>query len=172
MQPCVPHSGRGVSCGAWSSPALGSARCHWLLFIWCQFPQLPTERIERKELPPEHQGLKTTFEGLVQRCSAVATDPVSCLCSCFSSRVDLIAKAEGQDWGLVPAQPLTSLPASPHPLVLLLLPGDFLFPPSHPPMLYSLSMPFSVPAERILLPLLSLCHTAPSQGLVCLPTGL
>lgn len=40
-----------------------------------QFPQLPTERIERKELPPEHQGLKTTFEGLVQRCSAVATDP-------------------------------------------------------------------------------------------------
>ncbi|XP_067393493.1 protein transport protein Sec31B [Emydura macquarii macquarii] len=37
--------------------------------------QLPTERIERKELPPEHQGLKTTFEGLVQRCTAVATDP-------------------------------------------------------------------------------------------------
>ncbi|XP_053889933.1 protein transport protein Sec31B isoform X2 [Malaclemys terrapin pileata] len=40
-----------------------------------KFPQLPTERIERKELPPEHQGLKATFEGLVQRCSAVATDP-------------------------------------------------------------------------------------------------
>ncbi|XP_019411587.1 PREDICTED: protein transport protein Sec31B [Crocodylus porosus] len=40
-----------------------------------QFHQLPVERIERKEVPPEHQGLKTTFEGLVQRCSAVATDP-------------------------------------------------------------------------------------------------
>ncbi|KAG6921586.1 SEC31 -like protein B, COPII coat complex component [Chelydra serpentina] len=40
-----------------------------------QFPQLPTERTKRKELPPEHQGLKTIFEGLVQRCSAVATDP-------------------------------------------------------------------------------------------------
>ncbi|XP_066857162.1 protein transport protein Sec31B isoform X2 [Anser cygnoides] len=40
-----------------------------------QYHQLPAERVERKELPPEHQGLKTTFEGLVQRCSAIATDP-------------------------------------------------------------------------------------------------
>ncbi|XP_035407617.1 protein transport protein Sec31B [Cygnus atratus] len=40
-----------------------------------QYHQLPAERVEKKELPPEHQGLKTTFEGLVQRCSAVATDP-------------------------------------------------------------------------------------------------
>ncbi|XP_064370036.1 protein transport protein Sec31B isoform X4 [Dromaius novaehollandiae] len=40
-----------------------------------QYHQLPTERVERKEVPPEHQGLKTTFEDLVQRCSAVATDP-------------------------------------------------------------------------------------------------
>ncbi|NWT38454.1 SC31B protein, partial [Chroicocephalus maculipennis] len=41
----------------------------------CQYHQLPVERVERKEVPPEHQALKTTFEGLVQRCSAVATDP-------------------------------------------------------------------------------------------------
>ncbi|XP_009999129.1 PREDICTED: protein transport protein Sec31B [Chaetura pelagica] len=40
-----------------------------------QYQQLPVERVERKEVPPEHQALKTTFEGLVQRCSAVATDP-------------------------------------------------------------------------------------------------
>ncbi|XP_048801297.1 protein transport protein Sec31B isoform X1 [Lagopus muta] len=40
-----------------------------------QYHQLPAERIEKKEVPPEHQGLKTTLEGLVQRCSAVATDP-------------------------------------------------------------------------------------------------
>ncbi|KAM9188245.1 protein transport protein Sec31B isoform 2-T2 [Mergus octosetaceus] len=40
-----------------------------------QYHQLSAERVERKELPPEHQGLKTTFEGLVQRCSAIATDP-------------------------------------------------------------------------------------------------
>uniref|UniRef100_A0A803VLF6 Protein transport protein Sec31A n=1 Tax=Ficedula albicollis TaxID=59894 RepID=A0A803VLF6_FICAL len=40
-----------------------------------QYHQLPGESIERKELPPEHQALKATFEGLVQRCSAVATDP-------------------------------------------------------------------------------------------------
>ncbi|NWU62596.1 SC31B protein, partial [Pterocles burchelli] len=39
------------------------------------YHQLPVERVERKEVPPEHQVLKTTFEGLVQRCSAVATDP-------------------------------------------------------------------------------------------------
>ncbi|PKU30196.1 protein transport protein sec31b [Limosa lapponica baueri] len=40
-----------------------------------QYQQLPVEKVERKEVPPEHQPLKTTFEGLVQRCSAVATDP-------------------------------------------------------------------------------------------------
>uniref|UniRef100_A0A663LVE6 Protein transport protein Sec31A n=1 Tax=Athene cunicularia TaxID=194338 RepID=A0A663LVE6_ATHCN len=40
-----------------------------------QYHQLPMERVERKEVPPEHQALKATFEELVQRCSAVATDP-------------------------------------------------------------------------------------------------
>ncbi|XP_068806365.1 protein transport protein Sec31B isoform X4 [Struthio camelus] len=40
-----------------------------------QYHQLPVERVERKGLPPEHQGLKTTFDDLVQRCSAIATDP-------------------------------------------------------------------------------------------------
>uniref|UniRef100_A0A8C0ZGN6 Protein transport protein Sec31A n=1 Tax=Cyanistes caeruleus TaxID=156563 RepID=A0A8C0ZGN6_CYACU len=53
-------------------------RCLWLgkkeEGYWV-YHQLPRESIERKELPPEHQALKTTFEGLVQRCSAVATDP-------------------------------------------------------------------------------------------------
>uniref|UniRef100_A0A8C0FV98 Protein transport protein Sec31A n=1 Tax=Bubo bubo TaxID=30461 RepID=A0A8C0FV98_BUBBB len=44
-------------------------------FSLCQYHQLPVERVERKEVPPEHQALKATFEGLVQRCSAVATDP-------------------------------------------------------------------------------------------------
>lgn len=46
-------------------------------FSLCQYHQLPVEKVERKEVPPEHQALKATFEGLVQRCSAVATDPVS-----------------------------------------------------------------------------------------------
>ncbi|XP_009870165.1 PREDICTED: protein transport protein Sec31B isoform X2 [Apaloderma vittatum] len=40
-----------------------------------QYHQLPVEKVERKEVPPEHHALKVTFEGLVQRCSAVATDP-------------------------------------------------------------------------------------------------
>ncbi|KGL96311.1 Protein transport protein Sec31B [Charadrius vociferus] len=44
-------------------------------FSLCQYHQLPVERVEKKEVPPEHQALKATFEGLVQRCSAVATDP-------------------------------------------------------------------------------------------------
>ncbi|NXC12186.1 SC31B protein, partial [Corythaeola cristata] len=39
------------------------------------YHQLPVEKVERKEVPPEHQALKATFEGLVQRCSAVAADP-------------------------------------------------------------------------------------------------
>ncbi|NWX47292.1 SC31B protein, partial [Steatornis caripensis] len=48
----------------------GAFPSHQLLYH-----QLPVERVERKEVPPEHQALKSTFEGLVQRCSAVATDP-------------------------------------------------------------------------------------------------
>nr|XP_010331483.2 protein transport protein Sec31B isoform X2 [Saimiri boliviensis boliviensis]XP_010331484.2 protein transport protein Sec31B isoform X2 [Saimiri boliviensis boliviensis] len=36
--------------------------------------QLPPEKVERKELPPEHQSLKTSFEALLQRCSLSATD--------------------------------------------------------------------------------------------------
>ncbi|XP_076856627.1 protein transport protein Sec31A isoform X2 [Brachyhypopomus gauderio] len=37
--------------------------------------QLPTERVEQKEIPPEHMILKTTFDSLVQRCQLAATDP-------------------------------------------------------------------------------------------------
>ncbi|KAM4636086.1 protein transport protein Sec31B isoform 2-T2 [Discoglossus pictus] len=37
--------------------------------------RLPVEKIEKKELPPEHMPLQSTFDGLVQRCSAVASDP-------------------------------------------------------------------------------------------------
>ncbi|XP_023367490.1 protein transport protein Sec31B isoform X1 [Otolemur garnettii] len=36
--------------------------------------QLPPEKVERKELPPEHQSLKTSFEALLQRCALSATD--------------------------------------------------------------------------------------------------
>ncbi|XP_069466593.1 protein transport protein Sec31B isoform X2 [Ambystoma mexicanum] len=40
-----------------------------------QIPRMPVERIEKKALPQEHKCLKSTFEGLVQRCSMVASDP-------------------------------------------------------------------------------------------------
>ncbi|NXG93868.1 SC31B protein, partial [Stercorarius parasiticus] len=57
------------------APKEGSLQHSFSCFSLCQYHQLPVERVERKEVPPEHQALKTTFEGLVQRCSAVATDP-------------------------------------------------------------------------------------------------
>lgn len=38
---------------------------------------IPTEKILKKPIPNEHMVLKTTFEGLIQKCLAVATDPVS-----------------------------------------------------------------------------------------------
>ncbi|XP_075697695.1 protein transport protein Sec31B isoform X2 [Rhinoderma darwinii] len=40
-----------------------------------QFHRMPVEKIEKKELPAEHQRLQRTFSGLVQRCSTVASDP-------------------------------------------------------------------------------------------------
>ncbi|XP_068609478.1 protein transport protein Sec31A [Brachionichthys hirsutus] len=36
---------------------------------------IPTEKITKKPIPDEHLVLKTTFEGLIQKCLAVATDP-------------------------------------------------------------------------------------------------
>ncbi|XP_012517161.1 PREDICTED: protein transport protein Sec31B isoform X3 [Propithecus coquereli] len=39
-----------------------------------QLQQLPPQKMERKELPPEHQSLKTSFEALLQRCCLSATD--------------------------------------------------------------------------------------------------
>ncbi|NWX22127.1 SC31B protein, partial [Aegotheles bennettii] len=57
------------------APKEGSLQVSRDYFSFCQYHQLPVERVERKEVPPEHQALKTTFEGLVQRCSTVATDP-------------------------------------------------------------------------------------------------
>lgn len=35
----------------------------------------------KKPIPEEHLVLKSTFEGLIQKCLAVATDPVSPLAS-------------------------------------------------------------------------------------------
>nr|XP_057917004.1 protein transport protein Sec31A isoform X2 [Doryrhamphus excisus] len=37
--------------------------------------QLPAERVEQKEIPPEHMVLKSTFDSLVQRCQLAAGDP-------------------------------------------------------------------------------------------------
>ncbi|XP_029788243.1 protein transport protein Sec31B isoform X3 [Suricata suricatta] len=39
-----------------------------------QLQQRPPERVERKELPPEHRSLKTSFDKLLRRCFLSATD--------------------------------------------------------------------------------------------------
>ena len=39
--------------------------------------QQPLEKMDRKEMPPEHQSLKISFETLLQRCALSATDLVS-----------------------------------------------------------------------------------------------
>lgn len=54
----------------------------------CQpLQSIPAEKIMKKPIPDEHLVLKTTFEGLIQKCLAVATDPVSAswTSSCLSS---------------------------------------------------------------------------------------
>ncbi|XP_077115274.1 protein transport protein Sec31B isoform X2 [Ranitomeya variabilis] len=40
-----------------------------------EYHQMPVEKLEKKELPAEHLPLQTAFNGLVQRCSIVASDP-------------------------------------------------------------------------------------------------
>lgn len=36
---------------------------------------IPTEKITKKPIPEEHMVLKTTFEGLIQKCLTAASDP-------------------------------------------------------------------------------------------------
>lgn len=38
---------------------------------------IPAEKVTKKPIPEEHQVLKNTFEGLIQKCLAAAADPVS-----------------------------------------------------------------------------------------------
>uniref|UniRef100_A0A4X2JX56 Protein transport protein Sec31A n=1 Tax=Vombatus ursinus TaxID=29139 RepID=A0A4X2JX56_VOMUR len=40
-----------------------------------QLQQLPPEQVKKKEMPLEHQPLKTSFEALLQRCALSASDP-------------------------------------------------------------------------------------------------
>ncbi|XP_051837179.1 protein transport protein Sec31B isoform X1 [Antechinus flavipes] len=40
-----------------------------------QLQQLPPEQVKKKEMPPEHQPLKTSFEALLRRCTLSAFDP-------------------------------------------------------------------------------------------------
>ena len=49
----------------------------FVFFVAQLLQQLPAERVEQKEIPAEHMILKTTFDGLVQRCQLAAGDPVS-----------------------------------------------------------------------------------------------
>lgn len=59
---------------------------HASYFTLQPLQSIPAEKIMKKPIPDEHLVLKTTFEGLIQKCLAVATDPVS-LCNEINSVV-------------------------------------------------------------------------------------
>ncbi|XP_074195293.1 protein transport protein Sec31B isoform X7 [Rhinolophus sinicus] len=63
---------RGVLCSQPDVPGVGHAPPGAPGELSLQ--QRPPEKMDRKELPPEHQSLKTSFEALLQRCSQSATD--------------------------------------------------------------------------------------------------
>nr|XP_019580464.1 PREDICTED: protein transport protein Sec31B isoform X7 [Rhinolophus sinicus]XP_019580465.1 PREDICTED: protein transport protein Sec31B isoform X7 [Rhinolophus sinicus] len=67
---------RGVLCSQPDVPGVGHAPPGAPGELSLQ--QRPPEKMDRKELPPEHQSLKTSFEALLQRCSQSATD-LSCV---------------------------------------------------------------------------------------------
>uniref|UniRef100_A0A8C2KGE2 Protein transport protein Sec31A n=1 Tax=Cyprinus carpio TaxID=7962 RepID=A0A8C2KGE2_CYPCA len=74
--------------GTQSEPALIPASqrtgLHSWSYTWCfthiilyshPLQSIPTEKITKKPIPEEHLVLKTTFEGLIQKCLAAASDP-------------------------------------------------------------------------------------------------
>uniref|UniRef100_A0AAX7U114 Protein transport protein Sec31A n=1 Tax=Astatotilapia calliptera TaxID=8154 RepID=A0AAX7U114_ASTCA len=51
------------------------SQLHCFLTSFHIFLQLPSEKVQQKEIPPEHMVLKSTFDSLVQRCQLAAGDP-------------------------------------------------------------------------------------------------
>ncbi|KAG9345956.1 hypothetical protein JZ751_007771 [Albula glossodonta] len=63
MEPAHAHEGIQAPPGAPQEPSVQLLQ------------QLPAEKVEQREIPAEHLILKTTFDGLVQRCQLAAGDP-------------------------------------------------------------------------------------------------
>ncbi|XP_036386111.1 protein transport protein Sec31A isoform X2 [Megalops cyprinoides] len=63
MEPAHPHEGMQAPPGAPQEPSVQLLQ------------QLPAERVEQRDIPADHLVLKTTFDGLVQRCQLAAGDP-------------------------------------------------------------------------------------------------
>uniref|UniRef100_A0A669DZ73 Protein transport protein Sec31A n=1 Tax=Oreochromis niloticus TaxID=8128 RepID=A0A669DZ73_ORENI len=61
VEAAQPHDNTQVPPGAPQEPSL--------------LQQLPSEKVQQKEIPPEHMVLKSTFDSLVQRCQLAAGDP-------------------------------------------------------------------------------------------------
>ncbi|XP_064175110.1 protein transport protein Sec31A isoform X1 [Anguilla rostrata] len=62
-EPSHPHEGVQAPPGAPQEPSVQLLQ------------QLPAEKVEQREIPAEHLVLKSTFDGLVQRCQLAAGDP-------------------------------------------------------------------------------------------------
>ncbi|KAJ8365712.1 hypothetical protein SKAU_G00145430 [Synaphobranchus kaupii] len=62
-EPSHPHEGIQAPPGAPQEPNVQLLQ------------QLPAEKVEQREIPAEHVVLKSTFDGLVQRCQLAAADP-------------------------------------------------------------------------------------------------
>uniref|UniRef100_A0AAY3ZXG0 Protein transport protein Sec31A n=1 Tax=Denticeps clupeoides TaxID=299321 RepID=A0AAY3ZXG0_9TELE len=77
-EPAVPQEHVQVPPGAPQEPSVQ------VMYSFVRLPagsssqllqHLPTERVEQKDIPAEHQVLKHTFDSLVQRCQLAAGDP-------------------------------------------------------------------------------------------------
>lgn len=74
--------------------------------VWPPQPlhSIPAEKVMKKPIPEEHMILKTTFEGLIQKCLAVATDPVRKTTQFISAPTKKIARCSWSNVFIVSQQ--------------------------------------------------------------------
>uniref|UniRef100_A0AAX7VU68 Protein transport protein Sec31A n=1 Tax=Astatotilapia calliptera TaxID=8154 RepID=A0AAX7VU68_ASTCA len=72
VEAAQPHDNTQVPPGAPQEPSVQVGVKRGGCFL---LQQLPSEKVQQKEIPPEHMVLKSTFDSLVQRCQLAAGDP-------------------------------------------------------------------------------------------------
>lgn len=71
---CLTPEPRGLLSSEPAVPSVSQAPSGAPGELGLQRLQQPPEKMDMKELPPEHESLKISFEALLQRCSLSATD--------------------------------------------------------------------------------------------------